>query len=219
MAVKIVNKKKMKTREMELQRNEIQILKICQHPNIIRLVDVFETFEEYYLVLEYLQGGDLFDYLKSRDFNISEDQQRKFLGELTHAMKFLHDKGIIHRDLKLENVMMTTDHDTKASTKLVDFGLSIILGPGQQKCEVYGTQGYIAPEMFMKQPYYKEVDCWSLGVLFYAILSGFMPFEHNDMEKLYEIDTLDIVSFTPSKFDGICAEVKDLIINLLRVKP
>jgi len=107
-AIKVINKKKMKPEELELQRNETQILKRCNHPNIIKLIDYFETIEQIYLVLEYLEGGDLFDYLKERNFTTSNSVKVRVMEGVSQAVKYLHELGIIHRDLKLENVMMSS---------------------------------------------------------------------------------------------------------------
>jgi calcium/calmodulin-dependent protein kinase I len=139
------------------------------------------------------------------------------MAQIASGLKYLHDIGIIHRDLKLENIMMSSKADT-AIPYIVDFGLSIILGPEQKKCEIYGTQGYLAPEMCDRQPYYKEVDLWSLGVLFYSIISGFMPFEQEDMPKIILMkEREDIVNFNLEQFSDTSDLCKDLIRGLLKV--
>lgn len=139
-------------------------------------MDSFESIEQIFLVLEYLEGGDLFDYLKERDFKTSNHLKVKVMEGVAQAVKYLHDLGIVHRDLKLENVMMDSKSDV-ASPRLVDFGLSIVLGEGQKQTDTYGTSGYMAPEIHFQKPYGKKVDLWSLGILYYATISGFMPFE------------------------------------------
>jgi serine/threonine protein kinase len=97
---------------------------------VIRLYDVFETIEQIFLVMEYLEGGDLFDFLKQKDFTTTNALKVQIMSGISEGVAYLHSLGIIHRDLKLENVMMSSKHDT-AMPKLVDFGLSIILGEGQ----------------------------------------------------------------------------------------
>jgi serine/threonine protein kinase len=160
------------------------------------MVDEFETIDQIFLVLEYLEGGDLFDYLKSRDFKTSQSQQFRIMEGIASAVQYLHGIGVIHRDLKLENVMMSSNTD-QAQPRLVDFGLSIILGAGQTQCEIYGTEGYMSPEMYYQKPYYKEVDMWSLGILYYAIISGFMPFEQEDIEKIVKMTNKNFINFEP----------------------
>jgi serine/threonine protein kinase len=125
---------------------------MCQHPNIIGLLDLFENSEYYFMVLEYMQGADLFDYLQSRDFNLGEDRVKEIAWQLACGIKYLHNYGIVHRDLKLENIMMT-DNTNKSVPKLVDFGLAKMIGPSEKAEEPFGTLGYVAPEILNKQPY------------------------------------------------------------------
>jgi serine/threonine protein kinase len=128
----------MPIKELELQKREIEVLKICQHPNIIRLLDVFENPEYIYIVLENCSGGDLFTYLDKRDFKITEDKARAIAHEIAAALFYLHKYGIAHRDLKLENILMDNPSD-EAEAKLVDFGLSKMIGPGQTSKDPFGT--------------------------------------------------------------------------------
>lgn len=127
-AVKVIKKKDMSIGEVELQKREIEVLKLCQHPNIIRLLDVFENMEYIYIVLEYMAGGDLFNYLEKREFKITEDKARQIAHMIASALYYLHSYGIVHRDLKLENILMV-DSNNDSELKIVDFGLSKILGP------------------------------------------------------------------------------------------
>jgi len=147
-AIKVIKKKDMKIKELELQKREIEVLKICQHPNIIRLLDVFENPEYIYIVLEYLAGGDLFTYLDKRDFKITEDRARAIAHQIAVAVYYLHNYGIAHRDLKLENILMV-DASDDSQLKLVDFGLSKILGPGETSTDPFGTLSYVAPEVLL----------------------------------------------------------------------
>lgn len=127
-AVKIMSKKEMEPSDVELQRREIEVLKMCQHPNIIRLLDIFENQDYIYIVMENLSGGDLFSYLEKRDFVVSEDRARELSHQLATALYYLHSFGVTHRDLKPENILMTSDEDD-CKCKIVDFGLSKIIGP------------------------------------------------------------------------------------------
>jgi serine/threonine protein kinase len=145
-AIKSIKKKNMKEREIQLQRNEIEVLKMCQHPNIVTMLDVFENPDYFYIVLEYLSGGDMFDYLKRREFEISEDRARQMIHQIANAIYYMHSFGIVHRDIKLENIMMTDDSNT-AEPKIVDFGLAKMVGPEEVITELFGTLGYVAPEI------------------------------------------------------------------------
>ena len=108
-AIKIIKKRDVPLTELELQKREIEVLKLCQHPNIIRLIDTFETNENFFIVLEYLRGGDLFEYLGKRHFKITEDRARSMAHQIATALFYLHQYGIAHRDIKLENILMVDD--------------------------------------------------------------------------------------------------------------
>lgn len=172
----------MKLKELELQKREIEVLKICQHPNIIRLLDVFENPEYIYIVLEYLSGGDLFIYLDKRDFRITEDRARQIAHMIASALYYMHSYGISHRDLKLENILMV-ENTEESELKIVDFGLSKILGPNETSTDPFGTLSYVAPEVLLQQKYGNQVDLWSLGVIIFVLLSGMLPFDSDDNKE------------------------------------
>ena len=124
-------------------------MKMCQHPNVIKLIDIFENSDYYYIVLDYMEGKDLFDYLQKRSFRISEERAKNLALQIGEAIQYLHNYGIVHRDLKLENVMMS-DNTEHAIPKLCDFGLAKIIGPNEKAVEPFGTLGYVAPEVLQK---------------------------------------------------------------------
>ena len=137
-AVKIMSKKEMSVSDLELQKREIEIMKLSQHPHIIRLLDLFENQEYIYIVMENLRGGDMFTYLERRKFTISEKRAKELSHQLATALYFLHTYGVVHRDLKPENILMTDESDT-AELKIVDFGLSKIIGPNETSLDPFGT--------------------------------------------------------------------------------
>ncbi len=137
-AVKIMSKKQMSNQDLELVRTEIEILKICQHPNIITLYDIFENIEHIYIIMEFCGGGDLFSYIEKRGFKVSEARAAELIHKLSTAVYYLHSYGIAHRDLKPENILMTDESET-ADMRLVDFGLSKIVGPNELCTEPFGT--------------------------------------------------------------------------------
>jgi len=128
-AIKKIGKLKLTDEQLDLQRKEIEVLKVSQHPNVVNLIDIFESMKYFFVILEYLEGGDLYDYLDKRDFKIDEEHAREFFGQIVAGVGYLHQLGIVHRDLKLENIMMTSN-ERNAVPKIVDFGLVKILGPG-----------------------------------------------------------------------------------------
>lgn len=137
-AVKIMSKKDMSTQDQELVKTEIDILKIGQHPNIIRLYDIFENNDYIYIIMEYCSGGDLFSYIEKRGFRLAESRAAQIVHKLATAVFYLHSYGIAHRDLKPENILMT-DNTDEADIRLLDFGLSKIIGPNETCMEPYGT--------------------------------------------------------------------------------
>lgn len=150
---------------------------MCQHPNIIKLIDLFENSDQYFIVIEYMAGKDLFDYIQKRNFMLPEERVKQLVLQIIQAVRYLHDFGIVHRDLKLENVMMS-DSSNMGKPKIVDFGLAKIIGPQETADEPFGTLGYVAPEVLKKKPYSFSCDVWSIGCIMYALLSGSLPFDH-----------------------------------------
>ncbi len=181
-AIKILKKIAIKQGELEHVKREIEVLKLCQHPNIGRLLDVFENHEQLFIVMEQLQG-DLFHYMERRSFHISEERAATLFHSIATALYYLHTYGIVHRDLKLENIMMA-DETEDSDVKLVDFGLSKIIGPKEKCAEPYGTIGMAAPEVLKKLPYDKRADIWSLGSILYVLLCGKYPFEDEEQEEV-----------------------------------
>ena len=115
---------------------------------MIRLLDIFENQDYIYIVMENLSGGDLFTYLEKRNFEINEKRSKQLSHQIATALYYLHSFGIAHRDLKPENILMVTDDDT-SDLKIVDFGLSKIIGPNESSLDPFGTLSYVAPEVLL----------------------------------------------------------------------
>ena len=219
-AIKIMNKKNMDTSDIELVRTEIEILKICQHPNIIRLYDIFENVDYIYIIMEYCEGGDLFTYLEKRKFRINEERAAIIMNKMCDAVFYFQSYfGVIHRDLKPENVLMTSEGDD-GDIRILDFGLSKISSPNEMCIEPYGTLTYCAPEIILDMPYNKEVDMWSLGVMTYLMVSGKLPFNSGDENKIAEL----IAFIEPDYIKNPCwktlsNECIDFIKKLLEKNP
>ncbi len=113
------------------------------------MIDLFESSENYFIVLEYMAGKDLFDYIAKRSYILPEERAKHIIFQIIQGVKYLHNLGIVHRDLKLENIMMSNMTDS-AIPKIVDFGLSKIIGPNETATEPFGTLGYVAPEVLKK---------------------------------------------------------------------
>ena len=193
-AIKIMGKKDIKSIEMYQIKKEIEVMKMSKHPNVVKLIDIFESADNFYLVLEYMGGGDLFDYLKVRKFRLTEDRAREIILQLIQAVQFLHSFGVVHRDIKLENVMMS-DVTDNAIPKLADFGLAKIVGPSEKADEPFGTLGYAAPEVLKKEPYGPACDLWSLGCISHALLCGALPFDHETQRETARLTLQAKVTF------------------------
>jgi serine/threonine protein kinase len=214
-AVKIMNKNNMDSSDLELVRTEIEILKICQHPYIIKLYDVFENIDYIYIIMEHCSGGDLFSFLKKRNFMLKEEKVVVIMYKLCKAVYYMHSYGIAHRDIKPENVLLTEESED-ADIRLLDFGLSKIVGPNQKCTEPYGTLTYCAPEIILDKPYLKTVDSWSLGVMTYLMLSGSLPFSGRDEHEIAKNVVYSKVDFEKKPiWKEISDEAKDFINKLL----
>ena len=214
-AIKIMKKSTMDSSDLELVRTEIEILKICQHPNIIRLYNVFENADYLYIIMEYCYGGDLFSYLENRHFRLTEKRASTIIHQMATAVYYMHSFGVVHRDLKPENVLMTSTEED-SDIRILDFGLSKILGPYEKCDEPYGTLTYCAPEIIVDEPYSKPVDLWSLGVMTYLMVSGKLPFNAEDENEIARQVVYDEPNYTRNPiWKTISPECLDFIKKLL----
>ena len=219
-AIKIIKKNKTKESDIELVRNEIDIMKLCYHPYVVHLLDHFENGEYIFIVMEYIKGGSLTDYMKSKKFNFTERRAAELIYQLAKGLKYLHKYGIIHRDLKTDNIMLTEASD-KGNIKIMDFGLSKILGKKEKSTDGFGTLTFVSPEVLIRKPYNKEVDIWSLGVILYLMLSGELPFDDPDdnEQNIAKSIVYQDVKFPPEKFSKRSKAVIDLIKGCLTKDP
>lgn len=174
-AIKTIQKKRLLDK-IEVLKDEINILSSLDHPNIVKYYETYESPNYLYLVMEYCHGGELFKKLTENGEDFTEQKAARIMKSLFLAVNHLHSKGIAHRDLKPENVMYGSDE----RVKIIDFGLSKLTvqnngGLNGNLKTLVGTPYYVAPEV-LEGDYSKECDCWSLGVIMYIILSGYLPF-------------------------------------------
>uniref|UniRef100_A0A1I8I9W0 non-specific serine/threonine protein kinase n=1 Tax=Macrostomum lignano TaxID=282301 RepID=A0A1I8I9W0_9PLAT len=182
-AIKIMTKAEL-GEDLPRVKNEIEALKLIEHQHICQLYQVIETNERYYIVMEYCPGGELFDYIVEKD-RLDEREARALFRQILSAVGHLHLRGIAHRDLKPENILIDEDQ----AMKLIDFGLSARPpgGAGGLLATCCGSPAYAAPELISQQQYRgSAADVWSLGVLLYALLCGFLPFEDQSLPALYK---------------------------------
>ncbi|OMJ82801.1 hypothetical protein SteCoe_16398 [Stentor coeruleus] len=184
-AVKLIKRKKQDLIERELIHNEVCILSLLNHKGVAKFKSYFANSTHSFIVEEYLEGGDL----QKNIYILTENQIKDIVKQLLEIIKYIHEIGIVHRDIKLENIILVKDHE-KSMVKLVDFGLSNFLMPGNFFDNVCGTIGYTAPEIHMKRGYGKEVDIWSLGVVVYILLEKKLPFKGHTAEEIVK-ETID----------------------------
>jgi tRNA A-37 threonylcarbamoyl transferase component Bud32 len=173
-AIKVIYKKNLKPDELEATLAEAEILKICRHKNIVHLIDTFDTSDVLYIVLEYLENGTLNQFLKKNRKILSYQNIKKITKDIAEGINYLHSNGIIHRDLKPENIMFSENLELK----IVDLGMSKIVGRENKIHQRLGTLTYMAPEVFQGKGYNKEADMWSLGMILFFLLSGRYAFEN-----------------------------------------
>uniref|UniRef100_A0A3Q2T3C9 Maternal embryonic leucine zipper kinase n=1 Tax=Fundulus heteroclitus TaxID=8078 RepID=A0A3Q2T3C9_FUNHE len=181
-AIKIMNKKDLGD-DLPRVKLEIEAMRNLSHQHICRLYHVIETSTQIFMVLEYCPGGELFDYIIAKD-RLSEQETRVFFRQIVSAMAYVHSQGYAHRDLKPENLLIDEDHNLK----LIDFGLCAKPkgGLGYELMTCCGSPAYAAPELVQGKAYIgSEADVWSMGVLLFALLCGYLPFDDDNCMILY----------------------------------
>ena len=217
LAVKICDRTKLSGEEEEGLQDEISILKALDHGNIVKLYDVFEEMDKYYLVMEMCNGGELFDRIVLKQ-KYNEKEARDLIKILLEAIKYIHDNRVVHRDLKPENLLLESKNDD-ANVKIADFGFAQRLEDNQLLKDQCGTPGYVAPEIIRMKLYDTKVDMWSIGVISYIILAGYPPFYSEDQKKLFrKIKNGEYVFHSPH-WDDVSQDAKDYISGLLTVNP
>ncbi|XP_040007384.1 serine/threonine-protein kinase DCLK1a isoform X1 [Xiphias gladius] len=215
-ALKIINKGKCRGKEHMIQ-NEVAILRRVKHPNIVLLIEEVDTYNELYLVMELVKGGDLFDAITSAN-RYTERDASGMLYNLANAIKYLHSLNIVHRDIKPENLLVYEHADGSKSLKLGDFGLATVVdGPLYTVC---GTPTYVAPEIIAETGYGLKVDIWAAGVITYILLCGFPPFRgsSDDQEVLFDQILMGQLEFPLPYWDNVSETAKELIRSMLEVE-
>lgn len=181
-AIKVIDKKTMTPSNLSKLMREVRIMKMLHHPNVVQLFEVIETRETLHLVMEYANGGEVFDYLVAHG-RMKENEARVKFRQIVSAVQYMHQKRIVHRDLKAENLLL----DSEMNIKIADFGFSNEFTPGTKLDTFCGSPPYAAPELFQGKKYDgPEVDVWSLGVILYTLVSGSLPFDGQNLKELRE---------------------------------
>ena len=213
-AVKIIPKSRVKNRE--ILDSEIKVLKQMDHPNIVRLYEVYENSRYIYLVMEMCEGGELFDKLMEMG-HFSEKEAASIMTQMLEAVLFMHEKGFAHRDLKPENFMFASEK-LSSTLKLIDFGLSKSVENKEKFHTKIGSSYYISPEV-LQGDYDSKCDLWSLGVILFIMLSGFPPFDGDTDAEIIQTVKQGKLAFSQEIWQSISDEAKDLIEKLLDRDP
>ena len=215
-AVKTIPKSKLKN--IDSFRQEVNIMKALDHPNIIRLYETFEDHRNVYLVMSLCSGGELFDRLIEMG-KLTEVQAAIIMQQILRAIFYLHENHIAHRDLKPENFLFQSkDAIEKSILKIIDFGLSTKFEDGEVLTMKAGTPYYVSPQV-LQGKYDKSCDLWSCGVIMFILLCGYPPFHGDtDAEVLAKVRVGDF-SFNPTHWKNVSEDAKDLIRKLLKFDP
>lgn len=216
-AIKIVTKAKLSKEDEVALKDEIDVLKDFDHKHIIRLYDVFEEPQHYYMITEKMTGGELFDRIVQKSY-YNENEARDTVEILLQAIHYCHKKKVAHRDLKPENLLLTSDSDD-SDIKLADFGFAKkVKGPKTLTTQCV-TPGYVAAEILEGKPYDTQSDMWSIGVIVYILLGGYPPFIEQNQRTLFRKIRKGTYEFHEEYWGQVSEDAKDLIRNLLVVDP
>ena len=215
-AVKIMDKAQIFSEPLNLNRiqREIAILKIVRHNNIIKLYELMETPDKIYMVMEYCNGGELFDYIVSKQ-HLTERQACRFFQEIINCLEYLHSLNIAHRDIKPENLLLCKIKN-KLNLKLIDFGISNCYTMDKLLTTPCGTASYAPPEMHKGEEYYGLLsDIWSAGVVLYAMVFGYLPFCEDDED----VNISNIIQGNYEIPEEASPDLADLLKHLLDINP
>lgn len=230
-AIKIINKAGLTDAMREMLRTEIAIVKLVQHPHVVRVEAIYETGTSVYIVMEYMERGELFQNLIGRQ-RFSEAEARRLARQLVECLVYLHSMGIIHRDIKPENILcegarppseLSTAGGAGSSApvfdvsrvKIGDFGLSKLVHPAEVMTQPCGSPQYVAPEVLGGGGYGKEADMWSIGIILHLVVRGRLPFDDPDPGVVYARTLEGVVTFDHAAWASWSPEGMSFIRGLL----
>ena len=209
-AIKILEKDRILEKDDEIRvKREFDMLALFNHPNVILVAEIFESSDSFYSVMEYCEGGELFNFIVKHR-RLTEEEAAFFYYQLINGLEYIHSLGIVHRDLKPENLLLTKDH----LLKIIDFGLSNYFKKGQKDLLVTpcGSPCYASPEMVAGNKYDGfKIDIWATGIILYAMLCGYLPFEDKDNDLLFE-KILECKLFFPKYISKMSRDLMEKIL-------
>ena len=226
-AVKVIQKSKINPRETKYIYQEINILKLLRnanHKNVIKPYESFENSEFLFLIFEFIPLGDLHEFLQKNESLVNVELIKKISFQILSGVHYLHKIGLVHRDLKLQNIMCMRDIDNKINVKLIDFGFSTITSKSQSMNDTIGTVNYMPPEIINREDYIDKVDVWSFGIILYYLRYKRFPFD--DLRKkvsiIYQNIRMGRFKFGNTKYNFSTeddAKYKQILIKCLQVDP
>ncbi|EED91997.1 predicted protein, partial [Thalassiosira pseudonana CCMP1335] len=216
-AIKTVNRASLSKDMDKALKEEVFVLNDLHHDNIMNLYNVVVTINQYYLVTEYLEGGELFDRIVEKN-SYTESEARDVCKILFEALKYTHSKRVVHRDLKPENLLLQFK-DSDSEIKLADFGFAKKSPTEDSLSTICGTPGYVAPEILRKKKYGTKADMWSMGVIVFILIGGYPPFYADNEKELLKLSVLGEFEFDEEHWGDISDGAKDLISSLLVTDP
>ena len=216
-AIKILEKSAIKNdKDLKKINREIKILKQLNHPNVIKLYEIIETTNKYYLIMEYSAGGELFNYI-TENIRIKEKEASFLFYQIIKGLEEIHKNQICHRDLKPENILLSKN---KKIIKIIDFGLSNFISKNTLLTSKCGSPNYVPPEIIIKNEYNGiYIDIWCCGIILYAMVFGFLPFDDIEMEVLFNKIIKCNVQFYQKDIFNISSDCIDLIKKILKFNP
>jgi len=215
-AIKVIDKAKVD--DMNDIQREIEVMSMLDHPNVVKLFEIYDEPKKMMLVMELVTGGELFDRIVSKG-SYTEKDAAEVMKTLCQALSYMHAKKVVHRDLKPENILYS-DPSESAAIRVADFGLARVVSGKEMMKTACGTPGYVAPEVLKNKGYDSgAVDMWSTGVILYILLCGFPPFYEEELPALFEQILHARYDFPSPWWDNVSPAAKDLVKGLLTIDP
>ncbi|BGP51021.1 Calmodulin-dependent protein kinase cmk2 [Rhodotorula kratochvilovae] len=214
-AVKVIRKKALKG-DLQAVIDEVEVLTGLNHPNVVKLYDSFESKEKFYLAFQLASGGELFEKISSRG-KFTEGDAANVIIHVLEGVKYLHDHNIVHRDIKPENLLYTKPNSDQLV--IADFGIAKHVDNDESLTSLAGSPGYAAPEVLLKKGHGKPVDLWSIGVVTYTLLCGYIPFRATETQQLLEECKAAKLEFHDRYWKNISEDAKAFIRALIQPNP